>query len=831
MSGDHVINGDWIGVIEEVFEEALIKVDKSSSSSTDSHLIRVCDLGGTFNVGQTPPEGYDQTNGRIGEIGESSNSRTDSNSTASIWSSVLNSITPPTINPYASNYQSTNGSKPDPSQIIDVRQTVVCVNWLGINQKLSPATQAFKPRPKRYFLGSDLSTLTLIRKSEEASHVVGDRVISKFRDERSILKRFNIQNSSLGGDEDEEVFIVVKTFTKVETLWQDGSRSWEPSRDLIPYLNLDEFDVWPGDFVLWNSPEDQEEENSSSASSSSKSRLGVVQSMDPEERTAQVRWYGTEEIVALPVLELDLNGHAIEPISFGIHRGDEVMISQTSNGLSLPNVGRIGDVEELDEDEVRDNLVRLGMKSAREGTNITQRYLPKRLGIPKDPEDEMDWPREEKEIDWVGLVLDVDLKGNIKIQLPGGTIVWETIDRLSLLMDGFEDDWSEEDDDEEEYESSDDEWQSDEDEETEKRHLEKAMAMFMNGFEKDKKDEWEEMEEDEDTIMKDPTDSNQQVQVPSPPSLPSELSTLKSSPDFPSFDPRWSSFEVLESVPSDHFYLGTTYTPPSKSFFSRLSKEFKVLKESLPNSILVRSFETRSDLLRVLIIGSEGTPYENAPFLIDFHLENYPFQPPKAYFHSWTSGNGRVSPNLYEDGKVCLSILGTWGGSSSESWNPSKSSLLQVFVSLQSLVLVAEPYYTEPNFEKLKLTQEGRINSRLYSEKAFVLARNFVRRSLEKGVDGLNKEIKFFYLGDKDVGYVGRLERVLKRSYELIEKSEKLKIKGKEIGDGDGNGEGEESKIEMEDRPIERLSSGGTIVLKRSLNALEKLWETSKQRE
>lgn len=47
--------------------------------------------------------------------------------------------------------------------------------------------------------------------------------------------------------------------------------------------------------------------------------------------------------------------------------------------------------------------------------------------------------------------------------------------------------------------------------------------------------------------------------------------------------------------------------------------------------------------------------------------------------------------NLYEDGKVCLSILGTWSGEKSETWQPSRSSLLQALVSIQGLVLVKEP--------------------------------------------------------------------------------------------------------------------------------------------
>jgi ubiquitin-protein ligase len=59
-------------------------------------------------------------------------------------------------------------------------------------------------------------------------------------------------------------------------------------------------------------------------------------------------------------------------------------------------------------------------------------------------------------------------------------------------------------------------------------------------------------------------------------------------------------------------------------------------------------------------------------------------------------GDILVNPNLYEDGKVCLSILGTWAGDRNETWSATRSSLLQAFVSIQGLVLVKEPYVT-PN--------------------------------------------------------------------------------------------------------------------------------------
>ncbi|CAD6901015.1 unnamed protein product [Tilletia controversa] len=124
--------------------------------------------------------------------------------------------------------------------------------------------------------------------------------------------------------------------------------------------------------------------------------------------------------------------------------------------------------------------------------------------------------------------------------------------------------------------------------------------------------------------------------------------------NMPDDDERWSRFEVLDEAPTDQAFIREPWSTSTQAFFSRIQKEFKILQNALPDSILVRTYGDRTDLLRVLIIGSENTPYEDAPFVIDFCLKpTYPHEPPLAHFHSWTNGNGRVSPNLYEEGKVC----------------------------------------------------------------------------------------------------------------------------------------------------------------------------------
>ena len=67
-------------------------------------------------------------------------------------------------------------------------------------------------------------------------------------------------------------------------------------------------------------------------------------------------------------------------------------------------------------------------------------------------------------------------------------------------------------------------------------------------------------------------------------------------------------------------------------------------------------------------------------------------------------------------GKVCLSLLGTWEGGKGEGWNPAASSALQVLLSIQSLILVPDPFFNEPGFEQRHSGDEGKKQSREYNK-------------------------------------------------------------------------------------------------------------------
>ncbi|GFR31137.1 hypothetical protein TNCT_501892 [Trichonephila clavata] len=175
-------------------------------------------------------------------------------------------------------------------------------------------------------------------------------------------------------------------------------------------------------------------------------------------------------------------------------------------------------------------------------------------------------------------------------------------------------------------------------------------------------------------------------------------------------------FSMLESVPDSHKYKLSIFQPVEPcAFFRIVRKEMNLLKSSLPEGIIVKSFEDRIDLYSVLIKGPKRTPYEDGLFFFDFQLPaDYPKAPPLCHYISYCSD--RLNPNLYEGGKVCVSLLGTWGGKGTEMWNPATSNLLQVIVSIQGLILVSEPYYNEAGYERQKGTQLGMENSRMYNE-------------------------------------------------------------------------------------------------------------------
>ncbi|KAL6627117.1 hypothetical protein ACP70R_030843 [Stipagrostis hirtigluma subsp. patula] len=195
--------------------------------------------------------------------------------------------------------------------------------------------------------------------------------------------------------------------------------------------------------------------------------------------------------------------------------------------------------------------------------------------------------------------------------------------------------------------------------------------------------------------------------------------------DYKSF----SQFDVVQDF-SDHHYAKKSPGKTTKEWVKAIQSDWKLLQKDLPESIYVRVYEDRIDLLRAAIVGPAGTPYHDGLFFFDVRFPpEYPKCPPKVYYHS---GGLRLNPNLYANGKVCLSLLNTWWGNGCEKWGKSDSTMLQVLVSIQGLVLNDKPYFNEPAYKNNANTAAGEKHSLAYNQTAFILSCKTMLYSLRK---------------------------------------------------------------------------------------------------
>lgn len=197
------------------------------------------------------------------------------------------------------------------------------------------------------------------------------------------------------------------------------------------------------------------------------------------------------------------------------------------------------------------------------------------------------------------------------------------------------------------------------------------------------------------------------------------------------------------------------------------------------SSIFVSVDDDNPMIIRALITGPVDTPYDSGCLIFDIYTPaDYPNKAPSFWFMN--HGGNRFNPNLYESGKVCLSILGTYAGprpTQSEQWNPAVSTLLQVLISIQAQILIDEPYFNEPGHESTINTDDGKkrskdynSNIRLYTMKSTVrdLLKNTKSYPQFEDVIREHFKIKKDYILKTYQKWVDEAQTNLKTQYETV---------------------------------------------------------------
>ena len=122
---------------------------------------------------------------------------------------------------------------------------------------------------------------------------------------------------------------------------------------------------------------------------------------------------------------------------------------------------------------------------------------------------------------------------------------------------------------------------------------------------------------------------------------------------------------------------------PTVQAQKRILRDVKdVLKNPLANDGIYYVHD-EDDMMRgyLMIQANYDSPFRHGFFFFEIYFPvDYPAHPPRMKFITG-DGQMRFHPNLYTNGKVCLSILNTWKG---EQWS-SSMTLRSILVTISSL--------------------------------------------------------------------------------------------------------------------------------------------------
>jgi ubiquitin-conjugating enzyme E2 O len=340
-------------------------------------------------------------------------------------------------------------------------------------------------------------------------------------------------------------------------------------------------------------------------------------------------------------MELDPGGSS-KP-QYGVGIGQHVLICD-DNGMPLPEVPILGRFPTpLDDMVLRETMAAMADDYARTSTQIPE-VLPR---------------GDRSKIDWFGEVIRLHLDGTFDVRLANGTLSRVSLKQVNILgesggVDGMEpmdgqDIWMDEMNGDEEM-MSDASWETmsgRSDQDTEPRESESLHESNVDDDDDPMDGTEDEMDMDEEEMDRRAVDASMPMIPPSSPvhraddlsaaykqSEAGPSTPRRPSPALPTGaasrstsledDERWQRFEMLEEAPEDHhFFKELSNQAGSRAYHNRLQKEHRALASSLPgelcpstrdsglklaDNILVRTYENRTDLLRCLIIGPEGTP-------------------------------------------------------------------------------------------------------------------------------------------------------------------------------------------------------------------------------
>ncbi|CAF3952491.1 unnamed protein product [Rotaria sordida] len=143
---------------------------------------------------------------------------------------------------------------------------------------------------------------------------------------------------------------------------------------------------------------------------------------------------------------------------------------------------------------------------------------------------------------------------------------------------------------------------------------------------------------------------------------------------------------------------------PNATCLARIKRDITGVFKDPPPGVFIAPDPDNITKIHALVVGPFDTPYEGGFFYFIIRCPpDYPIRAPRCRLMTTGNNTVRFNPNLYRNGKVCLSILGTWSG---PSWSPAQC-LSSLIISIQSL-MSENPYHNEPGYEQERTSGDSK---------------------------------------------------------------------------------------------------------------------------
>lgn len=186
----------------------------------------------------------------------------------------------------------------------------------------------------------------------------------------------------------------------------------------------------------------------------------------------------------------------------------------------------------------------------------------------------------------------------------------------------------------------------------------------------------------------------------------------------------------------------------------RIMKDIQKFEEAKLDTIFIDYNEANLYDIKALIIGPSDSVFMGGFFYFSLDLTEYPISPPKVKFLTPYVSTFRCHPNLYSCGKVCISLLNTWG---KKEWSPFLT-LEKILITIQAL-LDNNPLSNEPAFYTIKSTD---VKARDYA----IMSRFLIMQSIPIMLQ--RKDIPLSFINIM-ISYVKSHKNIYDTSFDILD--------------------------------------------------------------